>query len=143
MFDEFGTNNKWGIKHCKGGLVDLEFICQYLMLREGHLHHSVFQPELSSAITSLAEIGAFPPDQAKHLEQAHQFLQTTQSLLRLSVGAAPLSSDDIPRGLKDILIRAGNLPDFDAYEQKLMKMQSYIYKAYENLIEIPATKGTD
>ena len=38
LFSQFGSESIWAIKHCRGGLVDMEFICQYLMLLEGHQH---------------------------------------------------------------------------------------------------------
>ncbi len=46
LFKEFGTENPWSIKNVRGGLIDIEFICQYLMLREGHKEPDIFRPEL-------------------------------------------------------------------------------------------------
>ncbi|MBL4895170.1 MAG: bifunctional [glutamine synthetase] adenylyltransferase/[glutamine synthetase]-adenylyl-L-tyrosine phosphorylase, partial [Emcibacter sp.] len=33
--EEFGTTDIWSVKHVPGGLVDIEFICQYLILKYG------------------------------------------------------------------------------------------------------------
>ncbi len=30
---EFGTKNPWDIKYVRGGLMDIDFVAQYLMLR--------------------------------------------------------------------------------------------------------------
>ncbi|MEZ5866521.1 MAG: hypothetical protein R3D25_21525 [Geminicoccaceae bacterium] len=35
IFKEHGSDNPWNLKHCQGGLDDLEFAAQYLVLRHG------------------------------------------------------------------------------------------------------------
>jgi len=139
LFDQFGSENTWSIKHCRGGLVDMEFICQYLMLKHGHKYPDVFEAELSKTIAKLQMHKILAPEDASFLENAHQTLQKVQSLLRLSLGQTPKSVSDIPRGLHSIMVKALNVEDMPALEQKLANTEHKIYKLYLKLIEIPAT----
>lgn len=137
----FGTENIWAIKHTKGGLVDLEFICQYLMLKGGHDHPSLFAPELTVALKELEKVGLLSAKQAEDMEAAHILMQKTQSLLRLSVGAAPKSRDEIPLGLQQILTEATKTETFENLENCLEIAQAKIYSIYNTFISYPASEA--
>jgi glutamate-ammonia-ligase adenylyltransferase len=48
----------WDVKHARGGLVDLEFLTQYLLLREAHQHPGLTRwPDNWRQLESLAEAG--------------------------------------------------------------------------------------
>ncbi len=138
LYQQFGSENKWSVKHCRGGLVDMEFICQYLMLLSGNEYHTIFTPKLSEAIEKLQGIGHFNKETAINLHCAHEFMQQIQSLIRLCLSKAPATSGDIPEGLKQTLLQATNLNSFADLESTLEKHQLFIYKLYEKLIETPA-----
>lgn len=140
LFQQFGSRNKWAIKHCQGGLVDMEFICQYLMLKEGYSHPEIFEPELTSAIAKLSQYGLLTAQNAELLEEAHQLMQKCQSLLRLSIGRSPEKTDEIPSGLKQILLKATSTKTIEELEDRLERYQQAIYKLYQTLIETPATQ---
>ena len=138
LFSQFGTNSIWAIKHCRGGLVDMEFICQYLMLREGSEHTELFEPELTKSITQLTNANFLMQEEGKLLLDAHALLQKVQALLRLCVGPAPKVSAEIPEGLQHILIQATNSANFSDLTKQLQSYQDKIYKLYQKLIEEPA-----
>lgn len=63
------------IKQGDGGLVDLEFLLQYLVLRDGARHPSLLQPRDSGGlIAALAEAGSLQADEARALAEAHEQL---------------------------------------------------------------------
>jgi len=138
LFEQFGSNNKWAVKRCQGGLVDMEFICQYLMLKDGHDHPDIFEAELSLSIEKLQLYGLLQKNEAELLESAHQLMQKTQSLLRLSVGSAPTDASVIPVGLQQILLKATSSENMPVLEDKLEQTQTAIYKLYQRLIQNPA-----
>lgn len=141
LFKQFGKNSIWAIKHCRGGLVDMEFICQYLMLREGSKHKGLFEPQLTKAVTKLMAAGLLSTAEGKLLLDAHSLLQKVQAILRLCVGPAPASSHEIPEGLQQILIQATGVHHFSDLESGLARYQDKIYKLYQKLIEVPANKN--
>ncbi|UTW57326.1 bifunctional [glutamine synthetase] adenylyltransferase/[glutamine synthetase]-adenylyl-L-tyrosine phosphorylase [Kordiimonas sp. SCSIO 12603] len=140
LFSEFGSANKWAVKHCQGGLVDMEFICQYLMLLHGNRHPNIFTPTLSKAINKLNGIGALSDAEQTGMHAAHEYMQQIQSLLRLSVGSAPASGEDIPEGLKLIMLQTTQKKNFAELENQLAKHQDFIYKLYQSLIETAANQ---
>ena len=140
LFSEFGSTNKWAVKHCQGGLVDMEFICQYLMLLNGSDHPDIFSPTLSEAIDKLHTINALKDVDHASIHAAHEYMQQIQSLLRLSIGSAPESSEEIPEGLKHIMLQTTKSSNFSDLEMQLAKHQDFIYKLYQSLIETAATE---
>lgn len=73
------------IKHDQGGMVDIEFIVQYLVLAHAHLH-----PRLTGNIGNLAllrlagELGLIPMDLALQVCDLYRTLRKTQHSMRLN-----------------------------------------------------------
>ena len=60
----------WDLRNRRGGLVDLEFTVQYLMLREAAHHPEVLRREPAAALAALGKAGALPPQGARELGEA-------------------------------------------------------------------------
>jgi [glutamine synthetase] adenylyltransferase / [glutamine synthetase]-adenylyl-L-tyrosine phosphorylase len=73
------------IKHDSGGMVDIEFMVQYLVLAYSHQH-----PQLSANIGNLAllklagELGLIPADIAEQTRMLYRTLRQTQHRMRLN-----------------------------------------------------------
>ncbi|MBP3983268.1 bifunctional [glutamate--ammonia ligase]-adenylyl-L-tyrosine phosphorylase/[glutamate--ammonia-ligase] adenylyltransferase [Pseudoxanthomonas helianthi] len=64
--------SRFDLKQGAGGLVDLEFLLQYLVLRESWVHPTLLAPRNSAAlIVALCEAGCFGEDAGISLAQAH------------------------------------------------------------------------
>ncbi|MCJ9428958.1 bifunctional [glutamine synthetase] adenylyltransferase/[glutamine synthetase]-adenylyl-L-tyrosine phosphorylase [Kordiimonas sp. A6E486] len=135
---QFGTKNPWAIKYVRGGLVDIEFICQYLMLREGHKTPGIFHPEISETIKRLRAKKVLPEADTELMASAHFLLQNVQSLLRLSLGSSPRSEEQIPEGLRTALCRATHTEDFGALKETVLRQEARLYSLYKRVIEEPA-----
>ncbi|MDP2143944.1 MAG: bifunctional [glutamate--ammonia ligase]-adenylyl-L-tyrosine phosphorylase/[glutamate--ammonia-ligase] adenylyltransferase [Gallionella sp.] len=85
------------IKHDSGGMVDIEFIVQYLVLAHAHEH-----PELTANIGNLAllklagELELIPMELAEQVRELYRTLRQTQHRMRLN-SAAPcrIAQDEI------------------------------------------------
>ncbi|TXI95320.1 MAG: bifunctional glutamine synthetase adenylyltransferase/deadenyltransferase, partial [Burkholderiaceae bacterium] len=72
------------LKHDYGGMIDIEFIVQYLILRHAHQH-----PELTGNLGNIAllkrcgELGLIPQDQAFATANAYRMLRKFQHNIRL------------------------------------------------------------
>ncbi len=63
------------LKQGEGGLVDLEFLLQYRVLRDAAAHPALLGPRTSAElIAALATVGVLPGDQATRLAEAHRVL---------------------------------------------------------------------
>lgn len=133
---EFRTQNPWSVKHVRGGLVDMEFIVQYLLLREGAAHPDIFTPRLDDCIQALEAIGALDRRQATMLVKAHGLCHMTQSLLRLSLGADCEESHFSPE-LRAALVRASAAADFDDLKTGLLAAQAAVRDIYGAVIDGP------
>lgn len=76
------------IKHDRGGMVDIEFIVQYLVLAHAHRH-----PQLTANVGNLAllklagELGLIPPELAERVRELYRSLRQTQHRMRLNSSA--------------------------------------------------------
>ena len=73
------TNVKTG----RGGIVDIEFLVQMLLLRHGHDHPSVRRRGTADAIVALAEAALLPAEDADALTKAYRFLRVLEARMRL------------------------------------------------------------
>lgn len=71
------------IKTGRGGMVDVEFLVQYLQLRHGATHAEVRCPNTIEALRSLYEAGLLPGGDHAILANGYKFLRRLENKLRL------------------------------------------------------------
>src|SRR5262245_63907336 len=71
---EKGTRDPWELKQVRGGLVDLEFIAQYLQLAHAGMHPHVLSQNTAAALARLDEAGLLVPAAAEALLAAVRLL---------------------------------------------------------------------
>jgi len=67
IWTEKATDNVWDLKQVRGGLVDLEFIVQYLQLVHGHDHPGILDQSTLGAYHKLTSVGLIPTASAEVL----------------------------------------------------------------------------
>jgi [glutamine synthetase] adenylyltransferase / [glutamine synthetase]-adenylyl-L-tyrosine phosphorylase len=139
---EKGSTDPWDLKQVRGGLVDLEFVTQYLQLAHACQTPSVLDTNTRRALTKLAAAGHLAAPDAAILVQASSLLTNLTGLLRL-LADGPFSASAAPRGLKDRLARAGAEPTFSALEEKLKETEAAVYQAFERVLPLAATETRD
>lgn len=78
----------YNIKVGKGGMVDIEFIVQYLQLRHGADHESIRTPHTLIGLRALAAEGLLAQKKADYLETAYLFYRRVETALRQLQGRA-------------------------------------------------------
>ena len=139
---EHGTDQIWSVKYARGGLVDIEFIAQYLQLRHAHSHRQVLATNTAEAIGRLAAAGILAPDRARRLVDTLAMWQRVQSYLRLAVDAA-FSPEEAPAPLLDGLARAALCDGakdlaFADVEARVRAAADWVHAEYDRLIDTPA-----
>ncbi|MCC5852007.1 MAG: bifunctional [glutamate--ammonia ligase]-adenylyl-L-tyrosine phosphorylase/[glutamate--ammonia-ligase] adenylyltransferase, partial [Alkalimonas sp.] len=72
------------LKHASGGLIDLEFISQYLVLAHAAAHPSLYQySDNIRILEQLGQAGLLPMDEVARLQQAYQLMRAVQHRLTL------------------------------------------------------------
>ena len=134
---ERATGNRWRLKHVRGGLLDLEFIAQFHLLRHATEHPSILVQSTQAMFRRLGEAGVLDTGEATALAGMAAFLQRLQGLLRLTVG----TNRDVERftpGVRETLARAMGAADFDALETNIVAVQDRVCAVYRRLIADPA-----
>ena len=62
----------WDSKHLRGGLVDIEFLAQYLQLRHAAERPDILSPSSEKVFSNCSELGLLPTEEAEHLIAAHR-----------------------------------------------------------------------
>jgi glutamate-ammonia-ligase adenylyltransferase len=130
---EKGTRDPWELKQVRGGLVDLEFIAQHLQLVHGPAHPRILSQSTVEAFENLAQAGILEPDAAEALLPAARLFNNLTQVLRLCLDE-PFVPAKAPDGLKSLLARAGDTPDFRHLEAELIAREAEVATLFDRLI---------
>lgn len=128
----------WVVKHAPGGLVDVEFIAQFLQLRHAPCHPHILSPNTATALRRIRDAGLLPLEQAERLLAAHAFWMALHGMLRQSIEG--VFDDNAPPGLKEKLCRVGGAEDFADLKRRMEDHAARVRSLFEDLIEIPARR---
>ncbi len=115
---EKGTDDIWDLKQVRGGLVDLEFIAQYLQLMYAAAHPEVLDQNTVEAFRKLRDAGVLSAEDADVLIPATRLLHDLTQILRLCLEGR-FEPATAPSGLKELLANAGDAPSFAELEDRL------------------------
>ncbi|PKQ08131.1 MAG: bifunctional [glutamate--ammonia ligase]-adenylyl-L-tyrosine phosphorylase/[glutamate--ammonia-ligase] adenylyltransferase [Alphaproteobacteria bacterium HGW-Alphaproteobacteria-11] len=127
------STDPWELKHVRGGLVDIEFICQYLQLVHGHDHPEILHAHTRTSLSRIAAAGLLPPDTADMLVAAVELNLNLTQVIRICVEGV-FNPGEATIGLKSLLARAGNAPDFAALEAELLENQARVRAAFDAIV---------
>jgi glutamate-ammonia-ligase adenylyltransferase len=129
--------DRWDLKNADGGLIDGEFIVQYLLLRTGTVPAHDVTADLGSvaSIGRLAKAGALTDPQADMLSRGLTLWYTLQVMVRLTVGD---SVSELPLGLRAKLAQVAGVPSFAALETTMSQTSADISALFRDMIDAPA-----
>ena len=131
MLQEHAKLGLWDIKRARGGLVEIEFISQYLQL----IAHD---PEIldTNTLKTLGKIfakKALSQQIASELTNACQLFQSLTQVLRLCV-ADQYQPEASAKSLNEAVARAAGMPDIAATEALLSETQSRVSSIFDDVI---------
>jgi glutamate-ammonia-ligase adenylyltransferase len=131
---ERGDSDRWRIKDVAGGLLDVEFLAQYLQLVHAKNNPDILQTGTIHALEKAAALNLLAPGDAELLLAAARLYHDLTQILRLCV------SDDFDpskssAGLLRLLARAADLPDFTTLEQYLIDTQKRVRACCERILK--------
>ena len=127
----------WDIKDLRGGLIDIEFIAQYLMLRHAAATPSVLRANTAEALEELYKAGYLDEDTFKLLSKTLGLWQRLQSTLRLTCSGA-FNEDQASAGQKTLLVRAGMVDNFEDLKRTIRNSADDVRTCFDELITAPA-----
>jgi glutamate-ammonia-ligase adenylyltransferase len=130
---EKGTQDPWELKQVRGGLVDLEFIVQHLQLLNAARQPQILDQNTFAAIGKLNRAGLLAPQACETLVAAARLLNNLTQILRLCLDG-PFDPLKAPEGLKALLARAGEAPDFGRLQAELAAREAAVAALFEALV---------
>ena len=137
--DAHRNPSPFDVKHRRGGMVDIEFITQFLQLRDAARMPQVLHANTRAALTALAAAGALPATDAETLVRALTLWRNVQGLLKLTV-PEPFDEAGTPIAVKDLIARGCATIDFDALKQDMDAAARAAYGLFRQLVEAAAVK---
>lgn len=130
---EKGTTDIWNLKQVRGGIVDLEFITQFLQLVSAAERPDVLDQNAEGALSKLAAAGILEPADAELLIPAARLYQSLTQILRLCLDET-FTAHDAPQALRDLLARSADMPDFSMLEATLKDTLARVQGAFNRLV---------
>jgi len=133
---EKGSDDIWEIKQVAGGLVDVEFIAQYLMLRHAPEDPAILSTHTGIALERLAAKGYLPAAEADLLLPAAALYGGLTQVLRLAQEGV-FRPGEASAGLKGLLALAADLPSFSVLEAHLRQTTRAVRASFNRIVGEP------
>ena len=134
MADAHRVPGFWNVKHRRGGLVDIEFVAQYLQLREAHARPEVLHPNTMAALETLAAAGILTPDEAADLTAALRLWHNVQQMLKLTTLDQEIDENVAAPSLLALIARASGDVDFAALKRDMDDKAARAHARYRAII---------
>ncbi|WP_291858110.1 bifunctional [glutamine synthetase] adenylyltransferase/[glutamine synthetase]-adenylyl-L-tyrosine phosphorylase [Bradyrhizobium sp.] len=131
---EKGEGDIWDLKYAAGGMVDIDFIAQYLQLAHAAAKPEILDVSTLQVLDSAARLGVLPQSAAETLRSATRLYHDLTQILRLCVSERfkpETSGEDLLR----VLARAGDAPDFSALEARVKETQTEVRRVFGDIVE--------
>jgi glutamate-ammonia-ligase adenylyltransferase len=136
MLQDIGSKGVWDIKHRRGGLVEVEFLAQYLQIVHAARHPGILSQNTLEALSALAEHRLLASADARTLIKAGRLYHRLTQLLRLCIGGEFMPADAVP-GLRRLLSTAAGTPDLARAEALLSDIQTAVAQVFDRIIGRP------
>jgi glutamate-ammonia-ligase adenylyltransferase len=130
---EKGDKARWDLKYVAGGLVDLEFIAQYLQLIHAATKPDILDTATARVLDKAARLGVLAPEDADVLRPAVRLYHNLTQILRLCL-TGPFDPKAVGPGLLNLLARAGDVPDFTTLEAHLVETQARVRASFVRIL---------
>jgi glutamate-ammonia-ligase adenylyltransferase len=130
---EKGESDRWDLKNAAGGLLDIEFIAQYLVLVHAADAPGIIDTNTGRVLAAAQTLGLLGTADAELLRAAWQLHHDLSQILRLCL-TRPFEARTAGPGLLSLLARGAGLPDFATLEAHLAETQARVRECFERLL---------
>jgi len=130
---EKGDRERWDLKYAAGGLVDVEFIAQYLQLIHAHQMPEILDTSTARVLDKAWALRVLPVQDAEILRPAVQLYQDLTQILRLCLPGT-FDPKTAGPGLLQLLARAGDVPDFATLDATLIDAQAKVRESFVRIL---------
>jgi [glutamine synthetase] adenylyltransferase / [glutamine synthetase]-adenylyl-L-tyrosine phosphorylase len=130
---ERGEADPWDLKYAAGGLIDIEFIAQYLQLIHAATAPEILDTTTARALEKAARAGVLKPEDAAVLRPAVLLFHELTQILRLCLPGA-FDPNVASAGVLALLARAADLPDFAALQAHVVETQRQVRECFVRIL---------
>jgi glutamate-ammonia-ligase adenylyltransferase len=123
----------WNLKYAAGGLIDLEFIAQYLELVHAHTAPEILDAATTTVFEKASRLRLISIEDTELLRSAARLYQGLGQILRLCL-SAPFDPKSAGTSLTALLARAADVPDFPTLEAYLTDTQARVRTAFTRIL---------
>jgi glutamate-ammonia-ligase adenylyltransferase len=131
---EKGEADYWDLKYAAGGMVDIDFIAQYLQLVHAHEKPEILDVSTMQVLEHAARLGVLAHSEAEILRAAVRLYHDLTQILRLCVSDR-FKAETAGVDLQRVMARAGDTPDFSSLEARVKETQSEVRRIFKALLE--------
>ncbi|TXJ11367.1 MAG: bifunctional [glutamine synthetase] adenylyltransferase/[glutamine synthetase]-adenylyl-L-tyrosine phosphorylase [Afipia sp.] len=132
--EEKGESDIWDLKNAAGGMVDIEFIAQYLQLIHAAAKPDILDVSTVQVLDNAARLGVLSQSDADILRAASRLYHDLTQIIRLCV-TEKFKPETAGEDLLRVLTRAGDAPDFSSLEARVRETQSDVREVFLKLLE--------
>jgi glutamate-ammonia-ligase adenylyltransferase len=122
------------LKYAAGGLVDLEFIAQYLLLVHAHSTPDILDTNTLRVLEKAQSLGILSAADGEFLRGAAKLYHDLTQILRLCLSGS-FNPKEAGPSLLALLARAGALPDFATLDAHLADTQARVRRAFQAIVK--------
>jgi glutamate-ammonia-ligase adenylyltransferase len=130
---EKGDSARWDLKYVAGGLIDIEFIAQYLQLVHANRFPDILDTSTARVLDTARALNVLTVEDAEVLRPAVQLYQDLTQILRLCLPDA-FDPKKAGAGLLRLLARAADVPDFATLEATLADTQRKVRASFVRIL---------
>lgn len=130
---EHSPDDCWDLKHVRGGLIELDFIVQTLMLLYAHRYPVVLARTTGEGLTRLHHEKLISDATYAELSDHNRFLLNLLQVIRLTAGSWFDEAHAMP-GLKKLLAESLQYPDFESLKKKLLLLEEQVHRHYMDVL---------
>jgi len=137
--DEKGESDIWDLKYAAGGMIDIEFIAQYLQLIHAAAQPEILDTSTLNVLEKATRLGLLTQGDADVLRPAMRLYQDLNQVLRLCLNEK-FQPESAGAGLMNLLARAADEPDFSALGARVKDTQAEVRRIFLNILGASTSK---
>jgi [glutamine synthetase] adenylyltransferase / [glutamine synthetase]-adenylyl-L-tyrosine phosphorylase len=130
---EKGDADIWDLKYVAGGLVDIEFIAQFLQLTHAATCPDILDTSTARVLEKAVKLGVLKPEYAEVLRPAVRLFHDLTQILRLCLSGR-FDPKTAHAGILALLARAADLPDFAALQAHVEDTQRHVRECFVRIL---------
>jgi glutamate-ammonia-ligase adenylyltransferase len=130
---EKGDAEPWDLKYAAGGLIDIEFIGQYLQLVHAATSPEILDTSTARILEKAVRADALKAEDAEVLRTAVSLFHGLTQILRLCL-PGPFDPKSSNAGVLALLARVADLPDFAALQAHVVETQRQVRESFVRIL---------